>query len=60
VCKEQTVECMAVRNYTENDQNKIELWIGSGLSDNFSGQVSWVNLTDSGNEVIRKQFLLVM
>jgi leucine-rich repeat kinase 2 len=52
---------MAVRNYTENKQDKIEVWIGSGLSDdchglsdNYHGQVSWVNLTDRGNEVIRK------
>lgn len=51
VFKEQTVECMTIRKYEEDNQEMIEVWIGSGLCENNSGIVSWVNLTDRENEV---------
>ncbi|XP_048584779.1 leucine-rich repeat serine/threonine-protein kinase 2 isoform X2 [Nematostella vectensis] len=48
VCKGQTVECMAVRHYTEGNTDRMEVWTGSGLSDNYTGQVSWFDIADTG------------
>ena len=52
VCKEQTVECMAVRHFKHEGSQKLELWMGSGLCGDNSAQVSWLNLTDRHTEVI--------
>ncbi|KAK3698088.1 hypothetical protein QZH41_017526 [Actinostola sp. cb2023] len=46
VSKEKAVECIAVRS----DGDNMELWMGSGVSGNYGGQVSWLSLTDSKNE----------
>ena len=49
--KGQTVECMTVRHFNEGDTSKVEVWVGSGQSDDLSGQVSIINLSDTGVEV---------
>lgn len=41
------MECVAVRS----DGNNVELWMGSGVSGHYGGQVSWLSLTQSTNEV---------
>ena len=51
VSKGQTVECMTVRHFEEKNTPKVEVWVGSGLSDNLSGQVTIIDLSDSGVEV---------
>lgn len=51
VSKGQTVECMTVRHFTEKDTPKLEVWVGSGQSDDLSGQVTIVDLSDMGVEV---------
>ena len=51
VCKGQTVECMTVRHYTEKNEQKMEVWMGSGMSDIISSQVSWTNVTGREAEV---------
>ena len=51
VSKGQTVECMTVRRFEEKATPKVEVWLGSGLSDNFSGQVTIIDLSDNGVEV---------
>ena len=51
--KGQTVECMTVRHYEEKDTPKMEVWVGSGLSDNLSGQVTIIDLSDNAVEVGR-------
>ena len=55
VSKGQTVECMTVRHFEEKDTPKVEVWVGSGLSDNLSGQVTIIDLSDSGVEVSRNE-----
>lgn len=52
VCKEQTVECMAVRHFVYKGSEKLELWMGSGMSGDNTAQVSWLNLTDQHTEVM--------
>ena len=51
MCKGQTVECMTVRHFNEGDTSKVEVWVGSGQSDDLSGQVTIVDLSDTGVEV---------
>lgn len=55
VSKAQTVECMTVRHFEEKDTPKVEVWVGSGQSDNFSGQVTIIDLSDNGVEVSRRE-----
>lgn len=50
VCKGQTVECMTIRHFTENNTPKLEVWVGSGQSDNQSGQVTIIDLSEMGVE----------
>lgn len=49
--KGQTVECMTVRHFNEGDTSKVEVWVGSGQSDDLSGQVTIINLSDTGVKV---------
>ena len=51
VSKGQTVECMTVRHFSENSTQKVEVWVGSGQSDNLSAQVTIIDLSDMGVEV---------
>lgn len=51
VSKGQTVECMTVRHFSENNTQKVEVWVGSGQSDNLSAQVTIIDLSDMGVEV---------
>lgn len=51
VSKGQTVECMTVRHFEEKDTPIVEVWVGSGQSDNLSGQVTIIDLSDNGVEV---------
>ena len=51
MCKGMTVECMTVRHFVDKGAQKLEVWMGSGLSGDRSGQVSWLNLTDRHAEV---------
>lgn len=44
---------MTVRHYEEKDTPKMEVWVGSGLSDNLSGQVTIIDLSDNAVEVGR-------
>jgi len=44
---------MTVRHFEEKDTPKVEVWVGSGQSDNFSGQVTIIDLSDNGVEVGR-------
>lgn len=45
--KQKAVERMSVIN----DMDNIELWMGSGVTGDYGGQVSWVTLTNASNEV---------
>ena len=51
VSKGQTVECMTVRHFEEEGTPKVEVWVGSGQSDNLSGQVTIIDLSDNLVEV---------
>lgn len=55
VSKGQTVECMTVRHFTEENDSKeeakVEVWVGSGQSDDLSAQVTIIDLSDMGVEV---------
>ena len=51
--KGQTVECMTVRHFTEGITSKVEVWVGSGQSDDLSAQVTIIDLSDMGVEVNR-------
>ena len=55
VSKGQTVECMTVRHFEEKGTPKVEVWVGSGQSDNLSGQVTIIDLSDNGVEVGRSE-----
>lgn len=50
VSKGQTVECMAVRHFTEDNTEKVEVWVGSGQSDDLSAQVTIIDLSEKGIE----------
>ena len=52
VSKGQTVECMTVRHFTEDNIPKVEVWVGSGQSDDLSAQVTIIDLSDMGVKVI--------
>lgn len=56
VSKGQTVECMTIRHFTEDDTPKLEVWVGSGLSDDLSGQVTIIDLSDMGVEVKKLRY----
>lgn len=49
--KGQTVECMVVRHFEEDNVPKVEVWVGSGQSDDTSAQVAIIDLCDKGVEV---------
>ena len=51
VSKGQTVECMAVRHFEEDNVPKVEVWVGSGQADDNSAQVAIIDLCDKGVEV---------
>ena len=55
VSKGQTVECMTVRHFEEKHTPKVEVWVGSGQSENLSGQVTIIDLSGNGVEVGRRQ-----
>ena len=46
---------MTVRHFQEKNTPKAEVWVGSGQSDNLSGQVTIIDLSDNGVEVGRRE-----
>ena len=42
---------MAVRHFLENGAAKVEVWMGSGQSDDLNAQVTIVDLSEKGVEV---------
>ena len=51
VSKGQTVECMTVRHFKEDNTPRVEVWVGSGQADDLSAQVTIIDLCDKGVEV---------
>lgn len=45
------MECMTVRHFIEDNTAKVEVWVGSGQSDDQSAQVTIIDLAESGVEV---------
>lgn len=50
VSKGQTVECMTVRHFKEDNTPRVEVWVGSGQADDLSAQVTIIDLCDKGVE----------
>ena len=48
ISREQSVECTAFRSFTEDNRDKIEVWVGSGETE--QSQISWFTLG-----VVKKQ-----
>jgi hypothetical protein len=48
ICREESVECTAFRRFVEDNQDKIEVWVGSGQTE--QSQISWFTLG-----VVKKQ-----
>lgn len=48
---------MTIRHFTENNTPKLEVWVGGGQSDDLSGQVTIIDLSEKGVEVRNLRYL---
>lgn len=51
ICKEQSVECMAVRKYIEDGKEKQEVWVASGQCNSGGNQLSWFSINPDKKQV---------
>ncbi|XP_057306115.1 leucine-rich repeat serine/threonine-protein kinase 2-like isoform X1 [Hydractinia symbiolongicarpus] len=53
ICKEQSVECMAVRKYIEDGKEKQEVWVASGQFNTGGNQLSWFSINPDKKQTVQ-------